>query len=711
MGIQTRVHEQYDREGGDGMKRGLLLLLVLGVLIVCGVSATPVNFTPWAAYGDAWKSNNDTYTIVMWNATGVHTWLATGNASSVDYLVVAGGGGGGDYRGGGGGGGGFLTGNISGLTGLQTIAVGDGGSGGTTSGTTQRNGTVGSNSSFANTTGGDGINAMGGGGGASGAGDDGSYKSKIGGSGGGGAGFQTITGSAGVYGQGFAGGNGATGYAGSGGGGGGGAGSTGVSAISGVAGSGGAGNFSTITGSQTCYAGGGGGGINTASYISGSATCGGGAGSNTTTGGAGISNIGGGGGGGAYNSGTFSGGNGGSGVVIISYITPTVVTPPTASFTCTPTTVTIGNSITCTDTSTGSPTNWTWDFNNGGNISTLQNPTYTYSHIGTYSVNLTVNNTAGSSSFNRSNYISVVNATGFTQQDLWQTGHYAVTLKITDSSNAPIPVVTVTDNFGQSYTTTNGTAFFTEDAGTVVFYFASSGYSSKSMSYIVDEDATHTVQLATAGTSNQNTWYTPWQVRIRVVDFYGKPLPLINVTANYVASTLPSTDTSWLVTAFGISSTVADDMVNSAKAMEGQTDDNGGLSFTMFKSLQYRLVIANATEGVASTKTLYPSDQEYVIYVRTTGQGTSNNTLAMRNATLPWYSLNTTHISLNMTYIDTSLCTSDLTFRVWFRDNGTEVHNTTWTGFGASYVYDNHTVPKAPIGTEYLWGYNATTVC
>jgi len=83
----------------------------------------------------------------------------------------------------------------------------------------------------------------------------------------------------------------------------------------------------------------------------------------------------------------------------------------------------------------------------------------------------------------------------------------------------------------------------------------------------------------------------------------------------------------------------------------------------------------------------------------------------MRNGTLPWYSVNSTHINLNMTYVDTSLCTSQLIFRVWFRDNGTEVHNTTWSGFGASYVYDNHTVPKAPIGTEYLWGYNATTVC
>ena len=388
-------------------------------------------------------------------------------------------------------------------------------------------------------------------------------------------------------------------------------------------------------------------------------------------------------------------------------------TPPVASFTCTPTTAMLGTDIACTDASTNSPTNWTYYWGDGNQTNGVQNPSYTYPFTGTFSVNQSVNNTAGSSFLNRSNYITITNVSGFTQQDLWQTGHYTKTLKVTDSSsNAPIPVVVVTDDNGQSYTTTNGTAYFTEDAGAVVFYFAATGYVSKSMSYIIDGDSTDTVQMvASSGSPQQNTWYTPWQVRIRVVDFYGKPLPGTNVTASYIASTLPSTDTSWLVTAYGISSAVATDMVNSAKAMEGTTDDNGGLSFTMFKSLQYHLVIANVTAGVASTKNLYPSDQEYVIYVRTTGQGAANNTLEARNGTLPWYSVNSTHINLNMTYVDTSLCTSQLIFRVWFRDNGTEVHNTTWSGFGASYVYDNHTVPKAPIGTEYLWGYNATTVC
>lgn len=391
---------------------------------------------------------------------------------------------------------------------------------------------------------------------------------------------------------------------------------------------------------------------------------------------------------------------------------PATVLPISASFTQSMNPSTVDQAVIFTDTSTGSPITWNWSVTGGSLTNSTQNAGYTYTTAGVYNVFLNVTNATGSWS-NISQTHTVVNASGLSPQDVWQEQLLLQTWHITDSSTGlPIPVVNLQDTAMQTYVTTNGTGYLTETFGASNVVFTSTGYSPKSVSYFFDSEATHDVQLTPAATTpSQNTWYTPWQVRIRILDYYGMPLSNINVSANYVASTLPSTDTSWLVTAYGISSAVATDMVNSAKAMEGVTDDNGGLSFTMFKSIQYRLTITNSTLSVASTKTLYPSDQEYVIYVRTAGQTVANNTLAMRNGTLPWYSVNSTHINLNMTYVDTSLCTSQLVFRVWFRDNGTEVHNTTWSGFGAGYVYDNHTVPKAPIGTEYLWGYNATTVC
>jgi PKD repeat protein len=50
-----------------------------------------------------------------------------------------------------------------------------------------------------------------------------------------------------------------------------------------------------------------------------------------------------------------------------------------------------------TDSSTNGPTNWTWDFGDGGS-STLQNATHTYSVAGNYSVKLTASNGGGSDS-------------------------------------------------------------------------------------------------------------------------------------------------------------------------------------------------------------------------------------------------------------------------------------------------------------------------
>jgi hypothetical protein len=303
----------------------------------------------------------------------------------------------------------------------------------------------------------------------------------------------------------------------------------------------------------------------------------------------------------------------------------------------------------------------------------------------------------------------------YTYNDVWLSGQYLQTFTISDSGTlAPITNVTIVSSSGKSYVTTNGTGYLTEPFGLYTVTFSSTGYAPRTITYVFDADASHAVSMTPAAadaSSSYNTWYTPWQVRIRIVDLYGKPLPETSVSASYIATTLPSTDPTWLVGAYGVSAAVAADMLNSSVAMSGTTDDNGGLVFTAFKSIQYLFTITNTTSGVSATKKIYPSDPEYVIYVRTTGQTSYNNTLASRNASLPWYSINSTALMMGMEYTDSSVCTSQVMFRAWFRDNGTEVHNTTWSGFGGTKILDNHTILKAPIGTEYLWGYNATTVC
>lgn len=81
--------------------------------------------------------------------------------------------------------------------------------------------------------------------------------------------------------------------------------------------------------------------------------------------------------------------------------------PPVASFTATPTSGTAPLAVQFTDTSTNGPTSWQWDFNNDGVVdSTLQNPAFTYTVAGLYSVRLVAANFGGSGASLRSSLIN-----------------------------------------------------------------------------------------------------------------------------------------------------------------------------------------------------------------------------------------------------------------------------------------------------------------
>jgi len=241
--------------------------------------------------------------------------IAENVSNTVEYLIVAGGGGGGgsiyaSTRGGGGGAGGVKTGYVSISATTYTVNVGSGGAGGV--GADSVIAIAGGNSSVF------GISTLGGGYGAT-------YNraGTPGGSGGGAGTGSYATGYSGTPGQGNPGGNsvGYTDNINTGGGGGGGGGGSGSASSSGNGGSGGAGIPSSITGIIAFYAGGGGGGGGTAGGLGG--TGGGGSGATGSANGSnGTPGTGGGGGGSSSltsNPDTRTGGNGGSGIVIIKY--------------------------------------------------------------------------------------------------------------------------------------------------------------------------------------------------------------------------------------------------------------------------------------------------------------------------------------------------------------------------------------------------------
>jgi hypothetical protein len=285
------------------------------------------NGSAWSTIGNMNASGGTVtyaggYTIHTFTSSDTFTVYTSGD---VEYLMVAGGGGGGGNHGGAGGAGGYISGSSSIAIGAYTITVGGGGAGGTSS----DNGTNGSNSVFNSLT------ALGGGGGGRGYSTSESNAGLSGGSGGGGAPFRaggTTSDSA----QGNNGGNGlSSGIAGHGGGGGG-AGGAGGNALTsgaddaGISGAGGIGLSSSITGTAVVRAGGGSGGrwggTNTnpgAVGDVGTVQGGGGKGGAETNSGyvsvAGTANTGGGGGGGGDAVGP--GAAGGSGIVIIRYLT------------------------------------------------------------------------------------------------------------------------------------------------------------------------------------------------------------------------------------------------------------------------------------------------------------------------------------------------------------------------------------------------------
>ena len=79
---------------------------------------------------------------------------------------------------------------------------------------------------------------------------------------------------------------------------------------------------------------------------------------------------------------------------------------PTASFTATPLTGTAPLPVTFKDTSSDSPTSWSWTFGDGAS-STARNPVHSYRIAGSYTVTLTARNSVGSGTVVRTGFVRV----------------------------------------------------------------------------------------------------------------------------------------------------------------------------------------------------------------------------------------------------------------------------------------------------------------
>ncbi|MFA5212926.1 MAG: PKD domain-containing protein, partial [Methanoregula sp.] len=121
-------------------------------------------------------------------------------------------------------------------------------------------------------------------------------------------------------------------------------------------------------------------------------------------------------------------------------------TAPVASFTASPTTGTAPLAVTFTDASANTPTSWLWDFGDGS-TATTQNATHTYTTFGTYTVNLTVTNAAGSNTTTKTGYISVSE----NPADRARLILPAASLYQNTATQLPVQVMNITNGTGISF--------------------------------------------------------------------------------------------------------------------------------------------------------------------------------------------------------------------------------------------------------------------
>jgi PKD repeat protein len=98
-------------------------------------------------------------------------------------------------------------------------------------------------------------------------------------------------------------------------------------------------------------------------------------------------------------------------IAYVNVTTPPPPTPPVADFVGLPLTGAAPLLVQFTDLSTNTPTSWQWDFENDGIVDSIaQNPQWTYTNSGTYSVKLTVFNDDGSDFLVKTAYVTVTGA-------------------------------------------------------------------------------------------------------------------------------------------------------------------------------------------------------------------------------------------------------------------------------------------------------------
>lgn len=312
----------------------------------------------------------------------------------------------------------------------------------------------------------------------------------------------------------------------------------------------------------------------------------------------------------------------------------------TAAFSANVTYGPVNQAVLFTDTSTGSPSAWYWDFGDG-NTSTSQNPTNTYGFAGSFDVTLNASYYGVNETELKVGYINIGQAPVASFITNVSSGFVPLSVLFTDtSSNGPTGWNWSFGDGDYSDLQSPSHEFDTSGIFTVIFN-ASSTYG-----YNI---TTGSINVTTSGnTTGAGIQYPPHQVLMIFKNRAGQPISDATVTITPTETSMG--DWEWLYTLFGID---YENVPLDTSTLTATTGNDGSTTFLMVESARYLVTITKVADGVSDSWYIYPRDDTYIFVVYTTELPATQVPVGdVIDWDLGSYYLNDTYVYLNFTWTD-----------------------------------------------------------
>jgi len=383
-----------------------------------------------------------------------------------------------------------------------------------------------------------------------------------------------------------------------------------------------------------------------------------------------------------------------------------VTSPIIPSFTATPTGGEGPLTVQFTDQthwSEGNIVGWYWQFGDGA-TSTQQHPSHTYPYLAAgqaYDVSLTTTTRWGQENTTvKPAYIVVGTvAEGDFTMDFTGTptnGTSPLTVTFTGTVSPAETNITSwrwdfgdgTEGFGQTISHTYNN--FVDAKYDVTL----TGYASGSGTANTTTKTGYITVNGSSGSGGGTASLSTVKVRFVILDYVGQRFNNVTVTATPLESTGPW---AWLEDLLGVPGKV--DVQN--EVLTGTTGTDGAIVFTMVESVKYRVDIVDASQGISTSITIYPKEDEIPVYIWPATTPPLGTTVVYD---LTAAALDDENTRLQLTYSDALDNTTSVTFYVT-TENGTLIHSETKTGdANVTLSYEMVNVP----GEVYLFGFEAT---